>query len=398
MSDDCAVDFFRVSAALAPLKIHGSIGTVSEREVHFADHFVGTAHLGVSVVVGEAGAGFEENEGLVLHGVVHVVEECETGGFAFNVADVPVRIAVVADEIAFRGDFPVIKGAESAHHIGGSWLVGEHPDRCFFHAHEIDDVFGCEAHPVETGDVDGFIGRVDLRPVGEMMTPECGPVGAVEVFKRAVALFQEIMEFGDAAFAVADRAVFVADVPSAERGVIRIAFGEFAVNAPDPFAEDGGVVTGALTGHPRAAHAVRIGESGFGVAQTHPSGTGGGGGGEKDFFPAFRAAVHDGIKPGEIVFALFDFNLSPGEDSEREGVAVSLVHEFKILIDDFRMFEPLVGVPVASVENARKILYDRHVQFLFVLKWKYTMGKIFFNVPESFSVLSVRCMRKRRCR
>ena len=231
-----------------------------------------------------------------------------------------------------------------------------------------------------------------------MMTPECRPVGAVEVFESAVALFQKFMEFGDAALAVADRAVFIADVPSAERGVIRIAFGKFGVDAADRFTENWGVVAGALTGHPGTAHAVRIGKSGFGIAQTHPSGTGGGGGGEKDFFSAFRAAVHDGIKPGEIVFALFDFNLSPGEDSEREGVAVSLVHKFKILIDDFRMFEPLVGVPVASVENARKILYDRHVQFLFVLKWKYTMGKIFFNVPESFSVLSVRCMRKRRCR
>ena len=55
-----------------------------------------------------------------------------------------------------------------------------------------------------------------------------------------------------------------------------------------------------------------------------------------------------------------------GEDPEREGVAVRLVHEFKILIDDFRMFEPLVGIPVASVENVREIFYDRHVLFLFV--------------------------------
>src|SRR5258708_9907346 len=99
----------------------------------------------------------------------------------------------------------------------------------------------------------------------------------------------------------------------------------------------------------------------LGILLGHPSRLGPGGGGEERVEAARGEPVHDAIEPSELEAALLGLEVAPGEDADREGVATRLLHEAEVLLDDRRLVEPLVGVPVPAVQDVRKAGDDRGV-------------------------------------
>ena len=75
----------------------------------------------------------------------------------------------------------------------------------------------------------------------------------------------------------------------------------------------------------------------------------------------FRHAVHDPVEPVETVFARSRFKGGPAENADRKRIAAGLLHQLEIAIDDFRIFEPLIGIVVAAVKNFRRVTDDRAV-------------------------------------
>ena len=112
---------------------------------------------------------------------------------------------------------------------------------------------------------------MDLIPVRQMVPPECAPVLLVQIFERTVFLLQEFMEFPDAQITAARFAVvLVADVPACQRGMGCIPFGQFPVDLPDLFPEDGGGQAVVLTVSPEIASSVRTDFAAFRIFLPEP--------------------------------------------------------------------------------------------------------------------------------
>jgi len=69
---------------------------------------------------------------------------------------------------------------------------------------------------------------------------------------------------------------------------------------------------------------------------------------------ARREAVEDRVEPGQLEAALLRLERRPREDADRERAATGLLHEREVLLDDGGLVQPLVGVPVAAVEQVRE--------------------------------------------
>ena len=359
------MNLFGVSASFSPLEVHGSVRAVSERQMHLPDQLVGTAQFRVRMIVRNARTGLEQKKRLVLHRVVHVVEEREAGGLPLDVAEIPVRIAVVADEIALSGDRPVVQRSEGPHHIRGERLVGITADGGNFHPEEIQNVFRNETHPVQPGNIQSAVPRIHLGPVGKAVAPERRPVAVVEMIERPVAALQKFMELLQTAVAPADRRILVADVPARQSRMIVIPLRQQTVDPRASVPVDRTVETCALPRHPRDPSSILLNDGGFRIPLAHPSRPGGGRCGKENLLPPLRAAVHDRIQPGEIKHSLFQLNLSPGEDPQRERVASGAVHQFKIPVNHLRVAQPLIRIPVSAMQNIRKIPDNCHSYFSF---------------------------------
>ncbi len=108
----------------------------------------------------------------------------------------------------------------------------------------------------------------------------------------------------------------------------------------------------------RFAQAISVHTTDFGVLLGEPRGLGSTRRRQDHVVARLRHAVHDRVQPAEVEPPLFPFVARPSEDADREGVAASKWHQSKIFVDHFRVFEPLVGVVVAAVEDAVEAFED----------------------------------------
>ena len=352
---------FAVVSALAPLKVHGAVRAVAERQKHFSFELSGAAQFHVGHGIRDAGAGLHHQERFVQHRIVHVVTERHQRRLPLGLPVVPGGITVVADEVAQRRELPVVQRGKESHQVGGDRRIGEFPDRLNLHAEEVDDLFRAEPPPVQRRPVHRAVERLHLAPVGEPVPPEGGPVRLVELLQRTVSLPQEVMKLFSAPFTAALPVVFVGDVPSAERRVPGVPFRQFAVDDSDPFPVAGRGEAAVLPRSPPLAVSGPVRPAAVRPALRQPGRLRGRRRRQEDFFPALCAALKHIVEPAEFEPVRFHFQLRPGEDRHRERVAVRLVHQFEIPVDRAGGGEPLVRIVVAAVQNLSEVFDDHSI-------------------------------------
>ena len=196
------------------------------------------------------------------------------------------------------------------------------------------------------------------------MSPESGPVDFIQSFERSVTLFQEIDKLLPAESAVTRPVVFIADMPPAERRMRSIALRKSAYDHRQFFAHDRRGPAVVLPSAPRHPFAFFVDAVRFRIFMSEPCGAGAGRSCQKNFLPVDTAALHNIVEPCKIESPLFRFILRPGKNADGKGVAVRLVHQPEIVVDNAGSLQPLIGVVVTAVKKMRKILYDAHNQIL----------------------------------
>ena len=84
---------------------------------------------------------------------------------------------------------------------------------------------------------------------------------------------------------------------------------------------------------------------------------------EKAYQTAREAHKDQVRKSGEpyIIHPLWVGIILADLEMDKETIAAGLLHQLEIAIDDFRIFEPLIGIVVAAVKNFRRVTDDRAV-------------------------------------
>ena len=141
-----------------------------------------------------------------------------------------VGIGIEADQVFVRRPLPVVERLETDHEVGGDGHVrGGLLQDLVLGVVALEQRVGGETEEVQLLAGIGPGGRAprrhDLVPRAVSLGPEVGAPGFVQLLDRPVARLQPFAEGGGRDVAVARRdmaAVFVADVPHDERGVLRV--------------------------------------------------------------------------------------------------------------------------------------------------------------------------------
>ena len=128
MADDCTMELFFSAAAGPPLEIKHAVRTMCNRLQSRKLRNAGALLFGDRLPVGKAGAGFHQQEGPALHGVIQVVHQGRIQRCFFHcfAGLVPCGVVVPAGNIDLLCHLEIVDAVKPIHHIDGKFGIGGH--------------------------------------------------------------------------------------------------------------------------------------------------------------------------------------------------------------------------------------------------------------------------------
>ena len=222
MVDHCTVEFLGSTLALAELEIQHAVRTVSNclqrscqkhsRFLKFIDRFP----------VRRRWTGFHKKERCFLDAAHQIVLHCRINSCDIFLFFVPSRIVIPGYNIQNILEFLVIQTVIIIHQVCGyRKFRTTRTDRIDLILDKVNRLIGDKTFPVKLQCMKlifTFCGwAFNLVKAVINMTPECGTPALVEVFDRAVFLFQPFTELRLAQRAVAFSTELIGDVPQHNR-------------------------------------------------------------------------------------------------------------------------------------------------------------------------------------
>ena len=242
MADDCTMELFFSAAAGSPLEVKHTVRTMCNRLQSRKFRNAGALLFGDRLPVGKAGAGFHQQEGPALHGVIQVVHQgrIQRGFFHCFAGLVPCGIVIPAGNVDLLGHFEIVDAVKPVHHVDrelGVWRKLFYGISLKFQ--KINVPVTDKALPVQCQTLHGIFplrGRAfDLFPSGIVVTPEPGVPRLVQGIQRAIPFLEPAAERGLTQLAMAVAAHLVGDMPEQDSRVIAEPLCQLLVDDADFF-------------------------------------------------------------------------------------------------------------------------------------------------------------------
>ena len=319
-------------------------------------HLAGTLERIVRLPVLLARRLLHEHKGLVFEAAHQIVTH---GGQAPG--RVVGGIVVPRDDVHLLGPAEIIEPLVGSHQVCGNGDVRvEGADDVALHLVIFQQAVGHKAAVINGNAREGRlfivnavaqrVGRDDLVPFVNGVTPELCIPGRIERFQCAVFFPQPDAERLLAVFAVALAAVLVADMPAGDVRVVRVAAGQFRDERACKFPEGKAVRAVVVPVPELVPPALVIDATDFGVIFRHPGGEGCRGGCHHDIVIFAAEHLHNVVKLREIKRLLVRLKLGPGKYVDGGGIDAGLAEELHVLVPNFA--RPLIRIVVAAVQNA----------------------------------------------
>ena len=318
MADDCTMELFFSAAAGSPLEVKHTVRTMCNRLQSRKLRNAGALLFGDRLPVGKAGAGFHQQEGPALHGVIQVVHQGRIQRRFFHcfAGLVPCGVVVPAGNVDLLGHFEIVDAVKPVHHVYRELCIRSK----FFHGitlkfQKINVSVTDKALPVQRKALHGIFplrGRAfDLFPSGIVVAPEPGVPRLVQGIQRAIPFLEPAAERGLTQLAMAVAAHLVGDMPEQDSRVIAEPLRQHLVDDADFFPVNRRCIAVILPPVVQLPDPVCPDSAHLGVFVCHPSGAGRTGR-CKDRMDSIGIQVMDDVcQPIQLKYPLLRFQCGP---------------------------------------------------------------------------------------
>ncbi len=249
------------------------------------------------------------------------------------------RIVIPGSKVHMLCPFFIIQGLIKAHQVGSDWNLRRFlPNGIILQLIALQNTLGIKpsvinGNGLELGSVltkqfkmlAQCIGKYNLLPIIEGVTPECCIPGPVQLLHGLITLLQPYTKRLLTVLAVTLTAILIGNMPANDILLILIVLRQLSRQPCRIFPVNQAVWTGIVSAPELMLSALEIGTENLRIPGCHPGRMRAGGGSQTDFHIIVCYKLNDFIQPFKIIFILAWLNRGPGKYVQRNRINARLL-------------------------------------------------------------------------